>query len=387
MRTASVRIAVLAALAVWMAPSSALSQEWRASARFGRVTYDGAPAGGAAASSVVLGVGRSSLRDWLGASAALPLGEDPFWAVVGGWRRLETRGRAGVLLDLSGHGFLQRHTTTATGTPTPAPGPLPGPPSPPPVVEQDLSGEGIGAELMVGGYAGSPTVRVEARGGVAAQRSRLGEVLQERTIPTADARLSLIGAPVTLRVETRAWFDDGLSHAYAGGTLQYARGPVQLWGSLGSWVSGGLTGAAWSAGASTAVTPQVDLQLGGRGNAFDPLYLSATETSVWAGLSLRLGGARGVRAPVPDRTRDGQAIIRIPARAARGRPSIAGDFTGWKPVPLQRDGSHWSYTAKLAPGVYHYAFVAEDGTWFVPESVPGRQDDGMGGHVAVLVVS
>jgi hypothetical protein len=40
-----------------------------------------------------------------------------------------------------------------------------------------------------------------------------------------------------------------------------------------------------------------------------------------------------------------------------------------------------------APGVYHYAFVAEDGTWFVPESVPGRQDDGMGGHVAVLVVS
>ena len=29
--------------------------------------------------------------------------------------------------------------------------------------------------------------------------------------------------------------------------------------------------------------------------------------------------------------------------------------------------------------MYHYAFVAEDGTWFVPESVPGRQDDGMGG--------
>ena len=92
-------------------------------------------------------------------------------------------------------------------------------------------------------------------------------------------------------------------------------------------------------------------------------------------------------APVPARSRDGRAVVALPARAAKGRPSIAGDFTGWKPVPMQRDGSRWTYTAKLEPGTYHYAFVGEDGTWFVPESVPGRQDDGMGGHVAVLVVS
>jgi hypothetical protein len=54
---------------------------------------------------------------------------------------------------------------------------------------------------------------------------------------------------------------------------------------------------------------------------------------------------------------------------------------------MQREGSHWTYALRLDPGVYHYAFVAEDGTWFVPESQPGRQADGMGGHVAVLVVS
>ena len=30
--------------------------------------------------------------------------------------------------------------------------------------------------------------------------------------------------------------------------------------------------------------------------------------------------------------------------------------------PMQRDGSRWTYAAELAPGVYHYAFVAEDGT-------------------------
>ena len=54
---------------------------------------------------------------------------------------------------------------------------------------------------------------------------------------------------------------------------------------------------------------------------------------------------------------------------------------------MEREGGRWIWRARLAPGTYHYAFVAEDGTWFVPESVPGRRDDGMGGHVAVLVVA
>jgi hypothetical protein len=293
-----------------------------------------------------------------------------------------------LLLDLSGHGFVQRYTTTATGTPSPAPGPLLGPPPPPPrLVRTNLSGAGVGGDLMAGGFAGSPSLRLEARGGVAAQRSRLGDVLQERVLPTGDARLSVVLVPLTIRAETRGWADDGATHAYAGGTLQYVRGPLQLSGSLGQWVAGGVNGVVWSAGASTAIGPQVDLQLGGRGNAFDPLYHSSTETSVWAGLSLRIGGGRTVLPPVPARTRDGRAVIRLPARSAKGTPSIAGDFTGWKPVPMEREGSHWTYTAKLDPGVYHYAFVGEDGTWFVPESVPGRQDDGMGGQVAVLVVS
>jgi hypothetical protein len=90
---------------------------------------------------------------------------------------------------------------------------------------------------------------------------------------------------------------------------------------------------------------------------------------------------------VPGRARDGRAVISLSARSATGAPAVAGDFTGWKPVPMRRDGSRWTYTAHLDPGVYHYSFVGEDGTWFVPESVPGRQSDGMGGYVAVLVVS
>ena len=386
MSVAARGLSLLATLAILTAPPAAWSQEWRASARVGRVAYQGAPTGASASSSAVLGLGRTGLRDWFGVSAAIPLGDDPFWAVLGGWKRLETRGTtAGLLLDLTGHGFIQREGTTSAGAP--APGPLPFLPQPTSPLASDPSGEGAGGEAMAGGFAGSAALRLESRVGVAAQRSRLGGVTQERALPTGDARLSLALAPVTLQAESRAWLDDSITHAYVGTTIQYARGPFQLWGSLGRWVAGGLDRTAWSAGVGAGVGPGIELQLGGRGNAFDPLYLSATETSYWAGLSLRVGGGRGLGAPVPARSHDGRAVVALPVRAAKGRPSIAGDFTEWKPVPMQRDGSRWTFTVKLEPGTYHYAIVGEDGTWFVPESVPGRQDDGMGGHVAVLVVS
>jgi hypothetical protein len=375
----------LLAAFVLLAAAPAWSQEWRASARFGRVTYEGAPAGTSVNSSAVLGVGRSGPRDWLGVSAALPLGEDPFWAVVGGWKRFAGRGASGLLLDATGHGFVQRTRAASTAGPGPTRGPFPIPtPTVPP--ESDLSGEGAGGELMAGAFAASPRgLRVEARGGVAAQRSRLGNVIQERALPTGDVRVSLPLAPFALGTESRAWLDDSVTHTYLGGTLNWGRGPVQVYASLGQWVSGGVDHTAWSLGAGVAVAPGMELQLGGRGHAFDPLYLSATETSFWAGLSLRLGG-RAAHAPLPARTRDGQAVIAIPAPSAKGTPSIAGDFTEWKPVPMQRQGSRWTWTAALKPGVYRYAFVAEDGSWFVPASVAGRQDDGMGGQVAVLVV-
>ena len=66
--------------------------------------------------------------------------------------------------------------------------------------------------------------------------------------------------------------------------------------------------------------------------------------------------------------------------------SIAGDFNNWQVVPMQREGGVWMIRLPLPPGVYNYAFRSARGEWFVPASVAGRRDDGMGGHVAVLVV-
>ncbi|HEU4800974.1 MAG TPA: glycogen-binding domain-containing protein [Gemmatimonadales bacterium] len=376
-------LTALGALTLCLQPASASGQEVRASARFGRIAFDGAPAGSAGASSVVLGLGRYAPQDRLTASAAIPVGDGPAWAALAGWKRFQSHGKAGVLLDLSAHGFAQRQTQEGTAPAGPVPGPLGG--SIP--IQNELFGVGAGAELMVGLWAGTGTGRAELRAGGSAQRSQLGDAISERALPSADVRLSLGSLPVTLSTEVRGWFDDGATLAHGGATLQLAQGPFVLWGSAGTWMSGGVDGADWSAGGSVALNPLIELNAGGRGNSFDPLYRSTTATSWWAGMSIRLGAASIARAPVPARYVDGRATIRIDASQVTGVPSIAGDFTNWKPVPMQRQGSHWSWIGTLVPGVYNYAFVAEDGTWFVPESVPGRKDDGMGGHVAVLVVS
>lgn len=376
---------VFGALALGVGTAPAHAQELRASARFGRIAFDGAPAGNAGVSSVALGLGWYALDNRVTASGAIPVeGDGPSWAVLGGWKRLQTRGQGGVLLDLSAHAFAQRQVLTEPGPGGPLPGPLGGTIP----IENQQFGIGAGAEAMAGFWFGAGSgSRVELRAGGAAQRSQLGDTVSDRALPSADVRLSLGALPLTLLAEMRGWLDDGRGLVHGGATLQIAEGPVVLWGSVGHWVEGGVGGPDWSAGGSLALSPLVEVNAGGRGNSYDPLYRSTTATSLWAGFSVRLGAASAARAPIPESYVDGRATIQIESRYVTGVPSIAGDFTGWKPVPMLRQGQHWVWVGKLNPGVYNYAFVASDGTWFVPKSVPGRKDDGMGGHVAVLVVS
>jgi hypothetical protein len=91
-------------------------------------------------------------------------------------------------------------------------------------------------------------------------------------------------------------------------------------------------------------------------------------------------------APVPARYDDGVATILLNADQAVGAVLVAGDFNDWKAEPMMIHGGEWTFRIHLRPGVYYYSFVSPEGTWFVPESVPGRKPDGFGGFVAVLVV-
>ncbi len=368
------RLVSLACIMAIALPRTIAAQEWRATAQVGRVDYGSTPAGAAGNNaSMVVGLSHAAPSDWIGLSAALPLGTDPFWAVLAGWKRVATPGTAGVLLDLTGHGFLQRQHVAG---PLPTSGLTP------------VNGEGAGADVRAGLFAHTGTMAFEIRGGAAAQRSDQHGVVQSRVLPAADTRVSILRLPVTVSGEARGWWTGTERHLWTGGTLQLAEGPFVVAGGVGEWVTGGVNGVTWTAAARAGAGHPLELQLAARGNSFDPLYLSATGTTFSLGLSVRIGRApmAGV-APVAPRGRDGRSVIRIATRDADGAPSIAGDFTNWKPVPMQRDGGHWTWAAHLEPGVYHYAFVVGDGHWFVPKSVPGRQDDGMGGQTAVLVVA
>lgn len=368
----------LVTFALLFATVPAAGQEWRLTGQVGRVAYRGAPGGGST-TSAVLGLSRTRTRDWLGFSVGLPVDGGPYWGSAAGWRRLQTRGSAGVLLDLSAHGFAQGDPQESA--------------DPPPLVPLQpigsstrvVAGYGAGAEAMAGGFASSRHVAAELRAGVAGQASEVAGIGSDRLLPAGGLGLVAMLAPFTVRTEARGWLGPDSSHAVARGTVEWGHGPVRLSGSVGRWFEGGVDETEWAIGASAALGGRVELIAGARGSSFDPLYLTTTNRSAWGGLSVRLGPA-GLAAPAPARYEDGRATIRLPAGEARGAVSVAGDFNGWSPVPMRREGGDWVLEVPLAPGVYHYAFVGRDGTWFVPASVRGRRPDGMGGWVAVLVV-
>ncbi len=129
-----------------------------------------------------------------------------------------------------------------------------------------------------------------------------------------------------------------------------------------------------------------ELFAGYRRESDDPLHWAGERTGWSLGVTRRLGGRAVPLPPSAPETRDGRTVFRIPLVAASEAPSLAGDFTGWIGVPMQREGDGWTVALALPAGVHRYAFRGADGRWFVPATVPGRTDDGFGGVAAVVVV-
>lgn len=67
------------------------------------------------------------------------------------------------------------------------------------------------------------------------------------------------------------------------------------------------------------------------------------------------------------------------------RVSVIGDFSGWEPIAMRREGGHWVALVPVDPGLYHFGFMV-DGEWYVPESAPGKVIDEFGRSNATLVV-
>jgi hypothetical protein len=73
----------------------------------------------------------------------------------------------------------------------------------------------------------------------------------------------------------------------------------------------------------------------------------------------------------------------------RGAQSVAivGDWNSWLPTPLDTTRfDRWVVHLPLPPGVYHFTVLVDGSPWEIPSGVPSVPD-GMGGRVAVLVVT
>jgi hypothetical protein len=379
---------IVCAAASAAAPAPASAQRWNVNAQAGemRSTLDPADA----KSTIALSLHYDAPATGFRFSAGLPTSSvESLWAGVGAWQRAALRHSGFIAgVDLSGNAFITRDRSAQSGAGT---APLiPGPFNPPLQDVANRSGYALAGQAMpLIGYEGS-RLQLHARAGVSHYMAEFGDLRTDRTVRLADVTLSLMPTTSLALMPVVRRFDaaSGDPATYAGASVVFAHRLGNVWGAAGHWTDVDEAGVPWAAGASLRLHRRTTIEAGARRDAFDPLYMQPPQTSWNVGLSFQVGGPVATpAAPVPAEYVDGRATILLPVAASPSAPSIAGDFNGWKPARMQRVGDHWTYTVALVPGVYNYSFVSADGTWFVPVEVPGRKDDGMGGHVAVLIVS
>jgi hypothetical protein len=362
-------LALIAGIAGTLVPGPAMGQSWTVDLHAGRATFNGTLPD-ASSSNASLGVRFAQDRRFFQVAVAAPLASDNlFWGVVSAGDRLVAlrQGRFEAGVDLLGQAHAQRDPMS------------------------DVSGHGIRGDLFPVVSTSLGPLVAQGRSGLSAYRAGTDEVSWSRELWVSDLQLTAVPrGPYRITGEARHSRTSDEAYTYVGVTGQTILARLLVWGSVGEWVSG-LNGeiptTAWGVGAGIPVLQNLDAWASVRRDPFDPLFLSTTRTSWGVGVSFRPGASRPPTPSAgPEVRDDGRVFIRLPLVDASAPPAVAGDFTGWEPVLMHRHGTHWRLEISLEPGVYHFAFRTADGEWFVPESTPGRRDDGMGGWVAVLVV-
>jgi hypothetical protein len=363
--------AVAVVLGIVMLPAAVAAQTWYLDAYAGGAVYDGIAAS-VGANNAVLGV-RHVGDSWLYLSVAAPLASaDPVWSAAGLGRRLpialprRAAALAAIGIDVAGHAFGYRDPAPAQW------------------------GAGLTLDALPYVTVGGDALWLEAQSGVRHHTATFAGEALSRTTHDSGARIVALLRP-GLEVSGQARYvrapDDDFP--YAGVAASWQPDPrLTVQASLGRWFTDAVSTRAWSGGGSYRVSPTLELWASLRQDASDPLYRNGPRRSWGVGVSRRLGG--GMREPLAEALRPvvsaGHVTIRLPLAEAEQPPFVAGDFSDWQPIAMRRAGDFWVARLAVAPGVHHYAFRTAGGEWFVPDSVPGRRDDGFGGHVAVLVV-
>jgi len=187
----------------------------------------------------------------------------------------------------------------------------------------------------------------------------------------------------------------GESYPEANLAVTLTRGPIDLtvYGGLRwSSVAGIGLDERW-AGASGAfwLTPNAALVVSGGRYSAD--LLQGLPEGRFFSVGLRLTPRRvrpipfAAAAPIvysPEAARSGGIAFQVDGAH---RVEIAGDWNGWVPVPMTKDGSgRWRVPSPIEPGVYRFNLRIDGEEWSVPDGVPSI-DDGFGGRVGLLIVS
>jgi hypothetical protein len=381
---------------VWWPATRLGAQEWRVDALAGRYRYESSPVG-APSGSALLALRYLGGSSWLGVLGGVPMSsQDAPWGDLSSALRLTAaRHRLELGVRLSGQAFAQgsRGDTAVLVTPSQ---PLPGAARGNPLDRRGALGGGV--EPVLGGWGASgeitplvayttPSLTVEARGGLAGFHSDFADQAFDRSLRVAYVRVArAVGPSLVLSLDGRGQWAPEATYPFVGATALVTRSSFDAWGSVGSWFADGVETTPWALGTRVRVSERLALTGSVRRDAFDPLFQTPARTSWSFGLSFALARTPVPAAPVPERYQNGVATLMLSADGAEGPVLVAGDFNDWKPQRMTFRDGRWTLQVALPPGVYYYAFVSGDGSWFVPESVAGRKPDGFGGYVAVLVV-
>lgn len=196
---------------------------------------------------------------------------------------------------------------------------------------------------------------------------------------------------VTLEAEALEVTNGALDGGYWTGMVQ-ARLPIR---SVQLHLSGSVqdnpleTEWGYAATLGWPVTDGVVLQAAAGRTVTDPLYGTEGSFSASLGVAWRVG-RRAMNAPVPF-VRPGEWVeggrrVEFHLRAPRASDvALAGDFTGWEPMAMERSDGGWLARVVLAPGVHHFGFIV-DGEWTLPANAPGVVEDGWGRSNASVVI-
>ncbi len=195
----------------------------------------------------------------------------------------------------------------------------------------------------------------------------------------ATAALTLSGT----RLDEEWYPEMGFQLAWSTGRID-ASAVVGARGEFGADPAIGWAGAA----ANWWFTEHWALVLQGGGFPADPVQGLPRGASL--SLGLRLSNRRSLtlrELPIqrPISFIAGEATLRFELDQAT-TVEIYGDWTGWEPVPMTRDGARgWMLPVRLPSGTHKFNLRVNGARWVVPEGVR-REPDGFGGEVGVLIV-